>query len=45
LVDLGGARMIEVGTALAEKIVYIDRAMLKAYADASGDQNPIHTAC
>jgi acyl dehydratase len=34
--------MIEVGTALAEKIVYIDRAMLKAYADASGDQNPIH---
>ena len=32
----------EVGTALAEKIVYIDRAMLKAYADASGDQNPIH---
>ncbi len=34
--------MIEVGTALAEKIVYIDRALLKAYADASGDQNPIH---
>lgn len=31
-----------VGTALAEKIVYIDREMLKAYADASGDQNPIH---
>ena len=42
MVDLGGARMIEVGTALAEKIVYLDRAMLKAYADASGDQNPIH---
>jgi acyl dehydratase len=34
--------MISVGTALAEKIVYLDRAMLKAYADASGDQNPIH---
>ena len=32
----------EVGTVLAEKIVYIDRDMLKAYADASGDQNPIH---
>ena len=34
--------MIEIGTALPEKIVYLDRAMLKAYADASGDQNPIH---
>ena len=34
--------MIEVGTILDEKIFYIDRAMLKAYADASGDQNPIH---
>ena len=34
--------MISVGTKLAEKIVYLDRALLKAYADASGDQNPIH---
>ena len=34
--------MIEVGTVLEEKVFYIDRAMLKAYADASGDQNPIH---
>ena len=34
--------MIEVGTILKEKIFYVDRAMLKAYADASGDQNPIH---
>jgi acyl dehydratase len=34
--------MIEVGMALAEKVFYIDRALLKAYADASGDQNPIH---
>ena len=34
--------MIEVGTVLEEKIFYLDRAMLKAYADASGDQNPIH---
>ena len=32
----------EVGTALPEKVLYLDRAMLKAYADASGDQNPIH---
>ena len=34
--------MIAVGTALPEKIVYLDRALLRAYADASGDQNPIH---
>ncbi len=34
--------MISVGTALPEEIVYLDRALLKAYADASGDQNPIH---
>jgi acyl dehydratase len=42
MVDFGGARMIEVGTVLEERIFYLDRAMLKAYADASGDQNPIH---
>jgi len=34
--------MITVGTVLPEKIVYLDRVTLKAYADASGDQNPIH---
>jgi acyl dehydratase len=34
--------MIGDGTALEEKVFYLDRAMLKAYADASGDQNPIH---
>ena len=34
--------MINVGTVLEEKVFFIDRAMLKAYADASGDQNPIH---
>ena len=34
--------MIEVGTVLEEQVFHIDRAMLKAYADASGDQNPIH---
>jgi acyl dehydratase len=34
--------MIEVGTVLVEKVFYLDRALLKAYADASGDQNPIH---
>ena len=42
MVHFSGARMIEVGTVLEEKIFYIDCAMLKAYADASGDQNPIH---
>ena len=34
--------MIEVGTVLEEKVFYLNRALLKAYADASGDQNPIH---
>ncbi len=42
MVNSGGARMIEVGMALPEKVFYIDRTLLKAYADASGDQNPIH---
>jgi acyl dehydratase len=42
MVDFGGARMIEVGTVLEEHIFHLDRAILKAYADASGDQNPIH---
>jgi acyl dehydratase len=34
--------MIEVGTELPERVFYLDRALLKKYADASGDQNPIH---
>ena len=34
--------MIEVGKVLDEKVFYLDRALLKQYADASGDQNPIH---
>ena len=42
MVNFGGARMIEDGLILPEKVFYIDRALLKAYADASGDQNPIH---
>ncbi len=40
--DIGGARMIEVGAILPTKVFYLDRGLLKAYADASGDQNPIH---
>ena len=42
MVNVCGARMIEVGMSLPEKVFYIDRALLKAYADASEDQNPIH---
>jgi len=34
--------MIEVGANLPEKTFYLDRELLKHYADASGDQNPIH---
>lgn len=34
--------MIEVGEVIAERVFWIDRALLKRYADASGDQNPIH---
>ena len=34
--------MIEVGTVITERVFYLDRALLLAYADASGDQNPIH---
>ena len=42
MVDIGCARMIEVGITLPERVFTINRALLKAYADASGDQNPIH---
>jgi len=34
--------MIDVGSTLDEHIYLIDRALLKAYANASGDHNPIH---
>ena len=34
--------MIEIGSELPERIFHINRAQLKRYADASGDQNPIH---
>lgn len=34
--------MINVGDVIAERIFWIDRDLLKQYADASGDQNPIH---
>lgn len=34
--------MIEIGRELPERIFHINRELLKRYADASGDQNPIH---
>ena len=34
--------MIEIGSELPERIFHMNRALLKRYADASGDQNPIH---
>jgi acyl dehydratase len=34
--------MIEIGSELPERIFHINRVLLKRYADASGDQNPIH---
>lgn len=33
---------MNIGDVLTEKVFYLDRALLKQYADASGDQNPIH---
>ena len=34
--------MITTDTIFEEEIFYINRALVKSYADASGDQNPIH---
>ncbi len=34
--------MISADTTFEEKVFYINRALVKSYADASGDQNPIH---
>jgi acyl dehydratase len=34
--------MINVGDVVPTKVFYLDRDLLTAYADASGDQNPIH---
>lgn len=34
--------MIKVGDVIAERVFWIDRELLKKYADVSGDQNPIH---
>lgn len=42
MVHSGGTSMIEIGTAIPSHEFEINRALLKQYADASGDQNPIH---
>lgn len=34
--------MIELGTVFDERTFFINRDLAKRYADASGDQNPIH---
>jgi acyl dehydratase len=34
--------MITTDTVFEDKVFYINRALVKSYADASGDQNPIH---
>lgn len=34
--------MTQVGDEIAQRVFWIDRELLKKYADASGDQNPIH---
>ncbi|MFM6941389.1 MAG: MaoC/PaaZ C-terminal domain-containing protein [Candidatus Planktophila sp.] len=41
MVNVGDSRMIK-DQVLEEKAFYVNRALLKQYADASGDQNPIH---
>jgi acyl dehydratase len=42
MVDIGGQGMIETGTVIPTHEFEINRNLLKQYADASGDQNPIH---
>jgi acyl dehydratase len=41
MVNAGDSRMIK-DQVLDEKVFFVNRALLKQYADASGDQNPIH---
>ena len=41
MVNFGDSRMIK-DQVLEEKVFFVNRALLKQYADASGDQNPIH---
>ena len=41
MVNFGDPRMNK-DQVLAEKVFFVNRTLLKQYADASGDQNPIH---
>ena len=41
MVNVGDPRMIK-DQVLEEKVFFVNRVLLKQYADASGDQNPIH---
>jgi acyl dehydratase len=41
MVNASDSRMIK-DQVIDEKVYYVNRALLKQYADASGDQNPIH---
>jgi acyl dehydratase len=41
MVNAGDSRMIK-DQVLTEKVYFVNRALLKRYADASGDHNPIH---
>jgi acyl dehydratase len=41
MVNLGDSRMIK-DQVIDEKVYFLNRTLLKQYADASGDQNPIH---
>ncbi len=41
MVNTGDPRMIK-DQVIDEKVYFVNRALLKQYADASGDQNPIH---
>jgi acyl dehydratase len=41
MVNVGDPRMIK-DQVIDEKVFFVNRALLKQYADASGDQNPIH---
>jgi acyl dehydratase len=42
VVNFGGSSMIEIGTTIPSHEFEINRDLLKQYADASGDHNPIH---
>ncbi|CAB4589154.1 unannotated protein [freshwater metagenome] len=42
MVNVSGSRMTHVGDVVAERVFLINRELLKSYANASGDQNPIH---